>query len=316
MEKAISKIERVLSIYDKLNSGAIISKKEEAIRFGVNEKSIQRDIEDIRRFLDKKQEENGVVNSIIFDWEKMGYRLEHFYTDKLTNPEILAICKILLGSRSLTKNQMSNILDKMIECCVTRIDRKFIKDLINNEQFHYVEPHHHKEFLNQMWEIGVAIHKQAYINIMYTRLKDKASVSRKLLPLAILFSEFYFYLVAYIDVKDKNQVDIDKLTERTPIIFRIDRIDSLEILDEHYKIPYADRFEEGEFRKRIQFMLGGPIRRERFWYKGLSVEAVLDRFPTAKIISENNGAYEIEVEVIGDGIDSWFRAQGDLIERE
>lgn len=46
------KIVRVLQIYAKLSDGYVVNRSEEAQRYGVNERSIQRDIDDIRRFLD------------------------------------------------------------------------------------------------------------------------------------------------------------------------------------------------------------------------------------------------------------------------
>ncbi len=60
-------------------------------------------------------------------------------------------------------------------------------------------------------------------------------------------------------------------------------------------------------------MYGGKLQRVRFKYTGLSVEAILDRLPTAKILSEEDGAYLIEAEVFGKGIDMWVRSQGDNI---
>lgn len=48
-------------------------------------------------------------------------------------------------------------------------------------------------------------------------------------------------------------------------------------------------------------------------YSGYSVEAILDRLPTAKIVSEENGNYIISAEVFGDGIDMWLRSQGENI---
>ena len=45
------KINRVLQIYSKLLDGYVINKAEEAEHYGVNERSIQRDIEHIREFL-------------------------------------------------------------------------------------------------------------------------------------------------------------------------------------------------------------------------------------------------------------------------
>ena len=59
------------------------------------------------------------------------------------------------------------------------------------------------------------------------------------------------------------------------------------MLDEHFRIPYSGRFEEGEFRKRVQFMYGGRLERLRFHYSGPSLESVLDRLPTAKVISQD-----------------------------
>lgn len=43
------KIERVLGIYTKLLNGYIVNKAAEANEYGVNERSIQRDVDDIRK---------------------------------------------------------------------------------------------------------------------------------------------------------------------------------------------------------------------------------------------------------------------------
>ena len=89
-----------------------------------------------------------------------------------------------------------------------------------------------------------------------------------------MFSEFYFYLCAFIKDKPKD----------FPALYRIDRIQSYDVKNKHFSRPYKDRFEEGEFRKRIQCMYGGELHRIEFDFKGDSVEAVLDRLPTAKIV--------------------------------
>ena len=60
-------------------------------------------------------------------------------------------------------------------------------------------------------------------------------------------------------------------------------------------------------------MYGGRLQSARFTYCGPSVEAVLNRLPTAEIISQDNDAYEIRAEVFGSGIDMWLRSQGDFI---
>lgn len=307
------KIERVLGIYTKLMNGYLVSKAEEAINYGVNERSIQRDIDDIRNYLEADGERVGCINSVIYDRIGKGYRLEQIYKMKFSNSEVLALCKILLDSRAFTKAEMTEMLDKLISCCVPKTNQKLVTDLISNEAFHYVEPWHKTQFIDTMWDIGQAIRECEYIEIEYIRMKDKAVVKRKLKPAAIMFSEYYFYLTAFID-DERVQKDFDVLNDSFPTIYRIDRIKKLTVLDEKFHIPYSSRFEEGKFRKRVQFMYGGKLQRVKFKYSGTDIDAVLDRLPTATILSEDNGIYTISAEVFGKGIDMWLRSQGDMIE--
>ena len=231
---------------------------------------------------------------------------------RLSNNEVLAISKILLESRAFTKDEMMNILDKLIDNCIPRENKAVLNDMLNNERFHYVELRHHKEFLHWMMPLGQAIRESRVIWIEYGKLKGNATVERRLQPLAILFSEYYFYLVGFIENINKKEA-FENPDDIFPTIYRIDRIKKLEVLNEHFRIPYANRFEEGEFRKRIQFMYGGKLQKVRFKYIGTSIESVLDRLPTARILSEEEGTYLIEAEVFGKGIDIWIRSQGESI---
>lgn len=306
------KIERVLQLYAKLTDGYVIRKEEEALRFGVNKRSIQRDIDDIRNFLDADAERTGIVNSVIYDRQERGYRLEQLYSLKLKNSEVLALCKILLDSRAFTKEEMTEMLDKLIACCVPKSNQKLVKDLISNEEFHYVEPRHKTRFIDTMWKLGQAVRECRYVEIDYYRLKDRAVVHRKVKPAAIMFSEYYFYLTAFIDDKEV-QKNFDVLNDSFPTIYRIDRIKGMKILNERFHIPYSSRFEEGEFRKRIQFMYGGRLQKVTFKYSGLDIDAVLDRLPTAKILAEEDGVYTVQAEVFGKGIEMWLRSQGENV---
>lgn len=307
------KIERVLGIYTKLINGYLVSKTEESANYGVNERSIQRDIDDIRNYLEEDGERVGCINSVIYDRIGKGYRLEQIYKMKFSNSEVLALCKILLDSRAFTKEEMTRLLDKLISCCVPKTNQKVVTDLISNESFHYVEPRHRTKFIDIMWDIGQAIRGCNYIEIDYTRMKDKAVVKRKLKPVAIMFSEYYFYLTAFIDDEDVRK-DFDVINDSFPTIYRFDRIKSLTVLDEKFHIPYSSRFEEGEFRKRIQFMYGGKLQKVKFKYSGTDIDAVLDRLPTAQVLSEENGVYTVSAEVFGKGIDMWLKSQGNTVE--
>ena len=234
MEK--DKNKRVLGIYTRLINGSIIRKAEEAVRYGVNERTIQRDIDDIRKFLEETDNDSGTYNTVIYDRNKKGFRLEYIYRMKLSNSEVLAICKILLDSRAFTKKEMKDILDRLIENCVPKTNQKLVSDLIENEEFHYIEPRHKKTYIDSMWDIGQAIHECRKIEITYIRQKGKKTVTRVVRPVAIMFSEFYFYLTAFIDDEEVRQ-HVDVVNDSSPTIYRIDRIKKLRILDEKFRIP-------------------------------------------------------------------------------
>ena len=306
MEQNGVKSARLLEIYSRLSEGAVLKKSELAQDFHVTQRSIQRDIEDLRCFFAERHLEQDVI----YDTKLRGYRLIQATPKGLSNSEILAVCKILLESRSMVKEEMFPILDKLILAC-TPLDRlNQVKDLISNERFHYVEPQHGRKFIESLWEIGQAIKNQQIIEIEYERMKEPRLVRRRVQPVGIMFSEYYFYLTAFLE----DKTDFENPDDLFPTIYRIDRIHSFKALDEHFRIPYTSRFEEGEFRKRIQFMYGGKLERVKFRYSGPSIEAVLDRLPTARILSQDENGWTIEAEAFGKGIEMWLRSQGEYIE--
>jgi transcriptional regulator len=307
------KVDRILDIYTRLLSGKKVNLTEIAYEYGVSERSVQRDINDIRNFYDNEASSDGYENNVKYISEKKSYILENTFKASLSNSEILAICKILLQTRPFTKDEMTSLLERLIECCVPEANRKMVGELIANEAFHYAEPKHKKKFIDDMWKVAEAIATANFIEIHYKKT-DETVVVRKLKFLAIMFSEHYFYLTAFIDDEDTIREKFDVLNDSFPTIYRIDRITKLKVLDKKFHIPYSSRFEEGEFLKRIQFMYGGKLRRIKFKCEKNSLEAILDRLPTANIVSEKEGKYLILAEVFGDGVDMWIRSQGDRIE--
>lgn len=305
MDTTAVKSERLLQIYSKLVNGEILKKKELAQHFHVTERSIQRDIEALRCFF----AEQGLLQGVVYDKRAGGYHLENPVLRTLENSEILAVCKILLESRSMRKDEIFPILDKLLSCCVPDRNKSAVRELLANEKHHYIEPHHQQPLLSSLWELGQAIQHQLVVEIEYERTKEPKLVCRRIQPVGIMFSEYYFYLSAFLE----NKENFENPDDLFPTIYRIDRIRSFHVLDEHFTVPYKDRFQEGEFRKRVQFMYGGKLEHIAFKYTGPSVEAVLDRLPTAEIVNQDDDGWIITAEVFGKGIDMWLRSQGEYI---
>lgn len=291
---------RMLYIYETLNRGDTISKDELASKFSVSRKAIQRDIEDLRIYLSENHQ-NDISSDIVYDTRSKTYKLLKMEREWITNKEVLAITKILLESRAFNKDELNVLIDKLM-LQVTPKERKHIENLIQDEKFNYVPPRHGKPLLDDIWNLSNYINDCEIISYTYERQNGtKRDILVK--PVAIMFSEYYFYLIAY-------KVDKDY---KYPINYRIDRITNLNTTYEKFKIPYKDKFDDGEFRKRVQFMYSGELVKLKFVFNGPSIEAILDRIPTAKIISEKDGAYTLEAEAFGSGVEMWLKTQGNNV---
>lgn len=303
---------RTLNMYVRLCEGKVINKTEEARRFGVDERSIQRDIDDIRAFLDERSL-SGDGRTIEYDRIKKGFIMVGADPSMMTNSEILAVSKILLESRAFTKRELKAILDKLVEGCVPLKNMKLVSDLIANEKYHYVELNHKEYIQDKLWQIGSDIHEHNLVSLRYARANaPRESIKRIVEPISILFSEYYFYLNAYIVEKDDSGKYVHKYNY--PAIFRIDRIKNYKHLDEKFKVSYSNRFEEGEFRKRIQFMYAGKLQRVVLKFYGENPEPILDRLPTARVTQQYDNECTIEAEVYGKGVIMWLLSQGSKVE--
>ena len=303
-----SRLDRILYIQQVLVQGGVLNKQQTADRFGVSEKPSSATL---------------TPCAIILQTASRAGR-------SYTTPQRAAICWMIRFPASSpaarfwqcarscwkaalwSRRRCSRILDKLILAC-TPLDRlNQVKDLISNERFHYVEPQHGRKFIESLWEIGTAIENHNVMEITYCRTHDGETRVRTIEPVGILFSEYYFYLAAFIEGIDKDK-HFRNPQDNSPTIYRIDRIQNYKTLERHFAQRYTDRFQEGEMRKRIQFMYGGELQTIRFEYTGPSLESVLDRLPTAKVLQVTEKGWIVEAEVFGTGIDMWVRSQGDYI---
>lgn len=291
------KVNRILSIYSKLIYGEIVNKKEMSKKFNVTEKTIQRDINDIKNYFFDNREQLG-EKDIIYKRDKKGYSISTT-EDVLKREDILAIMKILLESRAFCKDELKHLTTSILGQ-VSLNQRKNIEKLVSNELLNYTPVKESQPLLYKMWELSEAIREKEIIEIIYIRADNK-EVTRSVKPLAIIFSEYYFYLICYMG------------NYESPVIYRMDRIKQYKLAGEKFYIKDSDRFKDGEFRKRIQFMYLGDLMKVRFEFKDGSINAVLDRLPTSKIIEERDGKFLIETEVYGNGIVMWILSQGSKI---
>lgn len=129
------KNDRMLEILIRCLRGERISPKKLADEYGVSTKSISRDISRIQNFLHDHRE---LVHHAELTYSRSD-RTYHFDNEEfLKNKELFALVKILLGSRSLNREDMLRIIEKL-KSFTTAGDRESLENIIRKEIYHYHE---------------------------------------------------------------------------------------------------------------------------------------------------------------------------------
>ena len=294
-----TKQERLLEIFFRGLRGEDLSVQRLADEYEVSTKSITRNLNDLKAFLSEHRELVGNTE-LQYSHQAKSYRL---YMDEfLTNKELFALVEVMIGARAFSKMELLALTDKL-KRFTTAEDRSKLNELIRKELYHYSEVKHDCESVQDtLWQLANCITEQREISIEYYRM-DRAYVTHRLRPAAVMFTDHYFYLIAF-------KVDV---MEPMPLYFRVDRIKHITEHRKRFTTQEVPGFDEGLLRQRSLFMWPGKLRTIRFEFTGPSVQAVLDKLPTAKIIERSNGKYLIEAETYGDGIKMWLLSQGSWV---
>lgn len=297
MDYKSDKSYRLLRMNEQLSRGEVLKKDSLISAFGVTPKTVQRDIDCLRLYLAETGE-----GDVRYDRKNDCYRLERNIGGSLSAEEVFALCKILIESRAFNATEFENLIRKLL-LQISPEQRLPVEARIGNERVNYLPLKHGKPLIDILWKLANLITEQRITKIWYVR-QDKTPNAHLLKPVGIMFSDFYFYLIAWLADDSKDFYTV----------FRVDRITDMEAKDENFEVPYVKRFSESQFRSRVQFMYPGELKRVRFIYSGASVEAILDKLPTAEIIrTEDDGSFLISAESYGRGIDMWLKSQGDWI---
>ena len=302
---------RVLKLFTMLQNGENFTRDQMAEEFNVSERTLQRDMDAIRDFLAEETEPGEEMQEVRYSRADDTYYLDPAMKAMLTDAEAFALIKVLIESRGFNKVELTTLKEKIVDCCIPKSNRKEFEKKILIDYKNYCEPQHKKEVIERVWELEQALRAGKVIQIQYIR-NDGKEVKRNVIPAGIIFSEYYFYMLAYIKTqKEDNKEDLD----RYPTVYRIDRIMNHKIKNAaSFHLPYEKQFSEREFRKRVPFMFTGPLHRVTFYCDNYALEATLDRIPSAEIVERGPKRTLLKAEIYGAGADIWFRGQGDKIE--
>lgn len=291
-----TKLDRTLEIFIRGLKGEGLVTCDLADKYHVENKTINRSIDDLRAFL---ADHRDLMGNASLEYSR-STRTYHLHMEEfLSSQELFAIVEVLIGARAFSQNTLTELTEKLKQF-TTPADRVRLDNLIRKELFQYPEIKHDCHSLtNTLWTLIQCIMEQNEITIGYYR-SDRIHAEHNLRPVSLLFNEYYFYLLAF-DADGKYQ---------EPTRFRVDRIDNITRHRTKFTSRDVPAFDEGVLRRENPYMWSGPLRKITFEYFGRSVQAVLDKIPTARILEQNGQRALIEAEVRGDGVTMWILSQG------
>ena len=256
---------RVLEIFFRGLRGEDLSVQKLADEYGVSTKSITRSINDLKAFLADHRDLVGGTE-LQYSYQDKCY---HLYMDEfLSNKELFALVEVMIGARAFSRMELLQLTDKLRRFTTVE-DRPKLNELIRKELYHYHEVKHDCESVQDtLWQLMNCIRDKREITVEYYRM-DRACVTHRLRPASVMFTDYYFYLIAF-------KTEDDSLT---PLYFRVDRIKHITEHRKKFTKDDAPEFDEGLLRQRSLFMWPGKLRTIRFEFTGPSVQAVLDKLP-------------------------------------
>ena len=289
--KNMNSQERLLTIFLRLQAGKRLSKAKLSEEFGVDPKSIQRDISKLKKILG---EQTFLNSEIAFYTSDNTYRLIGKTT--FNRKDILVISKILLENRALNQSELNSLLEGLL-ALLSIEEKKEVEAIISSERLNYKSLTNNKDRIDTIWKLSEAIRREQMLDIKYkVPLKDPKT--HIIFPVSLYYDTHYFYLVAY------------HLKHEDYTTYRIDRIESLS--ESHVKKPnisYGRKYREGDVRNQKVDAFEGKKIKVELLYTG-NLEIVFDQFPNHEILPSDKGEVIVRIETQDTpGLKRWILGQ-------
>lgn len=283
---------RILQIYTMLLRGESVSKESLAREYEVSEKSIQRDIEDLREFLEDTMP--GVT--LRYSGKKRQYSLSSSKSSGQLEPEqLLLVAELVMQSGLLPRQEAEELLDKLLPLCWDREKKPLLQNCIRRGMVQYRTRSRRLGQNQLLWRLEQAIQQKNRVRLHYESDQRQMVVW----PQAVLIRTGLLYLAAFPE------------TEPTKLLLtRLDRLASAEMLSAE-ECPV-----EPLQLDRVPFSTGGELYQVRFRYLSENLQPIHIWLPGAQLHRLPDGSgWEVSVEVYGRQIATWLRAMGRIVDQ-
>lgn len=208
------KVTRVLMLFYDLCEGKYINKNEYCTEHGIAERSFDRDIEDIRLFLN----EIYSGNDIIYDRTRKGYRLAYVSASHLSGEETVAILNLVLGTNTLCNEEKYRLLESMISVTETS-RRQLVAKMIEKRLSALETTDKNPPPMKLQWDIGLCMTDESVLELVY-KTNEEHTETQKIKLLDIVLRDGELYLKASPIGKEPD----------TPLFFALEKIERFRVI--------------------------------------------------------------------------------------
>ena len=202
------KITRILILYSMLAKGNKVYKSIFSMEHEINERSFDRDVEDIRLFLS----EIYSPNELVFDKTENAYYITGQTRSEIDSSEAYVLAKTLLGSKALRKDEVEGIVEALIGV-VSNKEARMLKAKLTNDVISYDGGKHNKAILKFVRDLSNCIFENKHIKMKYHVMKNNIQ-EIEIYPRDILCESSQFVLLATkTGTDDTEKYLIDEIEE-------------------------------------------------------------------------------------------------------
>jgi len=281
---------RILDLFHHLQKEKVIDVQQAMRDYGVHKETIKNDIYLMREVL-----EDDFVHIMAND---LGNTYEISATDQFSFGDAFALLLLIYHNQSLNLNEVK-LLQKKIINQFSNAEQYRLRTFFQSYEYYYHE-FVSRNLLPDIEGIFIAIQQHKLVSFTYKKYDGTYKV-RKVKPLTIILHDKAYYLVAQ---EIENGKD-------SPSNFGMDRIFDFRVLNDTF-IPGRDkdRFQPGKYANQSFNMFTGAVITVTLKIQSGIRPYFFRRFPSGKIIREDENAFVAEVEVAGtEGIIFWILSQ-------
>ncbi|WP_164508844.1 helix-turn-helix transcriptional regulator [Levilactobacillus fuyuanensis] len=238
-----------------------------------------------------------------FHQEIVGIENKRFWItiNTMSFEEVLALLKILIGTRSLNQAEMTQVKDHLLNL-LSEKKQNLAKKLITTTVTAYTPVNAGQDLLPRLAEFAGYIQNRTPIKFTYSSSTQGTNKDAGL-PMGLTFADFYYYVVMY---SEKND---------TTHFYRLDRFgdDVVPDVDQNSNVPRAKKLDEGESLNKTYLLSGGTVVNYEFKYWNFP-QTALDRLPKSTCTPNKDGSVTIKGEAFSQGLVLWILSQGSNIQ--